>query len=193
MKILLVNNHTEHMHDLAKALEGYEVEVQNYLPGIEFNTKGKDLIVLSGGGGEGLEVNDDFRPGHPWYQDEMNLVRTVTKPVFGICMGFEVMVRAFGGKVTATSQPVRGFKEIEVMDYAYPLIGEKNIRQFEAHDWRVKEEDLPEQFQKIAVSDYGVEIIKYNNLFAVQFHPEKGGTVSLKRFIGLHAPQPVLV
>lgn len=185
MKILLVNNQTEHLKDLTKALQNHEVEVQSYLPGLEFHTKGKDLIILSGGGGEGLEVNDDYRPGQPWYQDEMNLVRTATKPVVGICMGFEVMVRAFGGKVTAIGQLVQGFKKVEVLDIAYPLIGEKNLEQFESHSWRVKEEDLPPRFQKVARSKHGAEFIRYNNLLAVQFHPEKGGTLSLNLLISM--------
>ncbi|HET6863822.1 MAG TPA: hypothetical protein VFH37_01290 [Candidatus Saccharimonadales bacterium] len=185
MKVLVVNNNTAHMKNLLGALEGHEVEIQNYLPGINFHTDGKDVIVLSGGGGEGLEVNDNYKPGHPWYQDEMNLVRTATKPVVGICMGFEVMVRAFGGKVTGIGQLIQGFNKVEVSDFAYPLVGEKNLEQFESHSWRVKEEDVPEQFQKLAKSDIGVEIIKYNNLIATQFHPEKGGTLKLQDLLDI--------
>ena len=87
MKILLVNNHTAHLKDLSSALAEHEVEMQNYFPGINFNDQDKDLVILSGGGGEGLEVNDEYEPGRLWYQDEMNFVKTTTKPVLGICMG----------------------------------------------------------------------------------------------------------
>jgi hypothetical protein len=37
MKILLVNNNTQHLDELKKALAGHEVEIQEYNPGIWFH------------------------------------------------------------------------------------------------------------------------------------------------------------
>ncbi|MBX4196997.1 gamma-glutamyl-gamma-aminobutyrate hydrolase family protein [Candidatus Saccharibacteria bacterium] len=192
MKILIINNHTVHMKDLTNALVGHDVEVQTYLPGIEFNDHDKDLIILSGGGGEGLEINDEYEPGRLWYDDEIEFIKTTKKPVLGICMGFEVIIRAFGGSVTEIGRLIQGFKEIEVHDYAFPIIGEKNLKQYESHRWRVKPEDLPSGFKALAKSDTGVEIVRYKNLLATQFHPEKGGTLSLNQLIENHIPARAL-
>jgi hypothetical protein len=73
MKILLVNNHTDYLHNVQAALAGHNVEVQEFKPGLKFNHEDKDLVVLSGGGGEGFELKDKFR-GKLWYEDEMSFV-----------------------------------------------------------------------------------------------------------------------
>jgi hypothetical protein len=71
MKILLVNNNTLHLEELLTALAGHNVEIQDYKPGIWFHDVGKDLIILSGGGGEGKEVHDYYTPNRLWYEDEI--------------------------------------------------------------------------------------------------------------------------
>src|SRR5438105_4905350 len=114
MKILLVNNHTVHLNSLGKALAGHQIEVQTYRPGIEFNYQDKDLIILSGGGGEGLEIDDEYQPGRLWYDDEMKLVRTADKPILGICMGFEVIARAYGAPVTSVGSLILEPSKLQV-------------------------------------------------------------------------------
>ena len=56
MKILLIDNHTRHMADLMHSLKGHDVRLQKYQPGIKFQDKDVDLVILSGGGGEGKEL-----------------------------------------------------------------------------------------------------------------------------------------
>jgi GMP synthase-like glutamine amidotransferase len=109
MKILLVNNNTVHFNELIKALDGHEVEVQEYKPGIWFHDIGKDLIILSGGGGEGKELHDYHTPNERWYADEMRFVRTTDKPILGICMGFEIITAAFGAKIALMPKGIEKF------------------------------------------------------------------------------------
>lgn len=186
MKILLVNNHTVHMNSLGKALAGHQVEVQTYRPGVSFNYKDKDLIILSGGGGEGLEIDDEYEPGKLWYEDEMKLVRTADKPIMGICMGFEVMARAYGAPVTSAGGLVLDNKDLQVSPGYKKILGDR-IRQYEAHSWRV--EDVPADFEVMATSKTGIEIFRYIDekgpRLATQFHPEKGGTLQLASLLAL--------
>jgi anthranilate/para-aminobenzoate synthase component II len=161
MKILLINNHTRHLESLNKSLSGHEVEVQIYRPGLKFNDVGKDLVILSGGGGEGLEIDDFIQRGKLWYQDEMEFILRTAKPIIGKMLEGPV-------EITATA---RGQK----------LLGSKKLKQFEAHHWHLA--SPPKGFDILGESESGIEIIKKDNILATQFHPEKGGTMTLTNLI----------
>ena len=184
MKILVINNHTKHLPDLTAALAGHDLEIREYRPGMDFACASKDLIVLSGGGGEGLEIHDEHKPGKLWYEDQMRFVKNCQKPIIGICMGFEVVSRAYGAKVAKMQRGVdQIFMEFSTTPAGERLLGKTRIKQFEAHDWHVQQ--APKGFKVLAKSDIGIEIIQHEKLpiFATQFHPEKGGTLQLKGLV----------
>jgi GMP synthase-like glutamine amidotransferase len=185
MKILLVNNNTQHLDELKKALAGHEVEIQEYKPGIWFHDVGKDLIILSGGGGEGKEVHDYHKPNVRWYEHEMQFIRKTDKPIVGICMGFEVISAAYGAKITKMPKGVNGFTILKTTLKGMKKLKTRKLRQFEAHDWRVK--TVPtKHFDVLAKSKTGVEILRHKNrpIIATQFHPEiTGGTIKVNNLI----------
>jgi anthranilate/para-aminobenzoate synthase component II len=184
MKILLIDNHTQHMHALTQSLSGHEIEIQKYQPGIAFHDAGKDLVILSGGGGEGLEIEDKVNRHKLWYQDQMSFVRGTNKPVLGICMGFEVIIRAYGGKVLHRSKIIQGFKNSIITDKGQKQMGLKVINQLESHFWYVPEVS-DKEFDVLAISDSGIEMVQHKNrkLLGTQFHPEEGGTMELDKLI----------
>jgi len=185
MNILLVNNHTKHLKYLNKALAGHNVEVVMYQPGVQFNYRDKDLIVLSGGGGEGLEIDDKVQSGKLWYEDEMKFILKCDKPILGICMGFEVIARSFGSQVKQMETGLlEGFHKISTTKRGKEVFDKDRLRQYEAHEWSVEYID-PEEFEVLAASHTGIEIIKHKKrpILATQFHPEKGGTLSLPRLL----------
>lgn len=183
MRILLIDNHTEHKRALAEALTGHEVEVQQYRPGLNFNTEGKDLVILSGGGGEGREIDDTIKADHLWYEDELSFVRNCNKPVLGICMGFEIICRAYGSEVEEMPEALKGPAYLKVTRNGRKLLSHKKIHQYEARKWRVKK--APKGFKVLAKSPVGVEIIQHKKkpILATQFHPELGGTLSVPQLI----------
>lgn len=183
MKILLVDNHTEHKEALADGLAGHDVEVQKYRPGLDFHVEGKDLIILSGGGGEGREIYDIHQSGHLWYQDEINFIKSCHKPILGICMGFEIICRSYGSKVEEMAKEVQGPHELSVTRKGRKLLPHKTICQYEAHKWRVKK--APKEFKVLAKSPTGAEIIQHKSrpIIATQFHPELGGTLKLSQLV----------
>jgi anthranilate/para-aminobenzoate synthase component II len=188
MKILLINNHTDYLHNVKDALVGHDVETQVYKPGLDFHYEGKDLIVLSGGGGEGYELKDKHH-GKLWYEDEMNFVLGCDKPIFGICMGFEVICAAFGSKVEHIGRLVKGFNSAVTTPAGQKQIARKNLSQFEYHRYGVSQ--VPSiQFEVLAHSATGIEMIKHHSrpIIATQFHPEvQGGTLQLQELLSLAA------
>lgn len=183
MKILLVNNHTRHLEFLNKALAGHDMEVVVYQPGVDFNDSDKDLIILSGGGGEGLEINDTHH-GRLWYSDEMEFILRTDKPILGICMGFEVISRAYGSAVTEMKELIQGFRKVTPTRSGLQRFQRDNLRQYEAHQWQVEDIDT-KQFEVLAESSTGLEIIRHRRrpIIATQFHPEKGGTLKVQTLL----------
>lgn len=183
MKILLINNHTQHLKELNASLVGHDVEVQMYKPGLDFHDGDKDLVILSGGGGEGLEIDDIIEKGKLWYEDQMEFVLRTKKPIMGICMGFEVIAKAFGQSVSDMGSLIEIYNPTTLNKKGQNLFGKREAVQFEAHRWNVTE--LPKGFEGLGDSDYGVQIIKHKKrpILATQFHPEKGGTFHFRDFV----------
>jgi GMP synthase-like glutamine amidotransferase len=188
MKILVVNNHTQHLDHLSTALAGNDLEFVMYQPGAEFNWEDKDLIVLSGGGGEGLEINDATPSGKLWYHDEMEFILSCDKPILGICMGFEVIARAYGSKVEEMKELIMGFRKLSTTTKGNSHFSREKLKQYEAHQWRVADIDT-RQFNVLAESRTGIEIIKHKTrpIMATQFHPEKGGSLKVASLLNTFA------
>lgn len=177
MKILVVNNNTRHIKPLSNALVGHELEIVEYHPGIKFNHQGKDLIILSGGGGEGREIHDRHKNGDLWYKDELQFILDCPKPLLGICMGFELIAHAYGSRIERLNNSKEGFKEF------HTKTGQL-VKQFKSHDYAVKKVSQKD-FKVLAKSDSGIEMFKHNTrpILGVQFHPELGGTLSVEQLI----------
>jgi len=181
MKILLVNNNTIHLSALSQTLAGHDVQIQTYQPGLKLNDYDKDLVILSGGGGEGQEINDVIDVNTYWYEDEMQFVRTTKKPVIGICMGFEVMAKAHGQDVPTLGKLIYETGTFEATKRGWQLLGRKNFSQSEAHSWHVPQ--APKGFEVLAESENGIEIIfnPQRRQIGTQFHPELSGSLNMSQ------------
>ena len=171
------------MHSLKKALDGHDLDIQDYRPGVKFRDFNKDLVILSGGGGEGQEITDTHQPGILWYSDEMKFIKSCEIPMIGICMGFEVMAKAYGQDVPKLSKLISGTTKLSTTKQGHKLFKKHNLQQIEAHRWFLQKS--PDGFKTLAESESGVEVI-HNPLrrqIASQFHPELGGDITLNRLI----------
>lgn len=165
MKTLIINNNTKHLAELQNIfLESIVISREDIA---SINVAEFDLIVISGGSHVPTVVNHN-----EIYIEEEKLIQS-GKPVIGICLGCEIICKAFGGELEFMTEHEVGEKHFEILDksLAYKIEASKLVA-FEAHSLRIKK--IPDYFYEVVRSDHGPEIIKHETkpIIGIQFHPE---------------------
>jgi len=180
--MLLVDNDDCFIHTLANYARQTGAEVVTYRAGFPLRLIDElqpQLILISPG------------PGRPGDFGVPDLVRHAAErgiPVFGVCLGLQGIVEAFGGELGVLDYPMHGKPS---------LITHRNVGVFEGlpekfkvgryHSLFARRETLPPVLEITAESEDGVIMgVRHRELpiEAVQFHPESilalGGDVGLK-------------
>ncbi len=125
------------------------------------------LIVLSGSSQFPVIGNADR------YAAEIELIRSATTPIIGICLGCELIVTALGGTLRDLGEKRTGLTTIRPVPNPDAMFDPGySFQVYEAHRWAV--DRLPPGFSVIATSEHGPEIIRHRErpLVGIQFHPE---------------------
>ncbi len=168
-RILILDNFDSFTYNVKHLLETFPVTVSvrraDTLTLAEVEALAPELIVISPG------------PGSP---EEAILSSEVVRtfagrvPLFGICLGMQVMVTAFGGRVAAAAEPVHGKTSPVRHDGRGLFAGIPNpVRVARYHSLQVTE--LPPVFDVSATGPDGVPMaVRHRTLplAGVQFHPE---------------------
>jgi GMP synthase (glutamine-hydrolyzing), N-terminal domain or A subunit len=165
-RIDVIDNHGQFTHLEQRALRelGVDVEIlDNDTPAAEIEADG---LVLSGG-------PDIDRIGNcPAYLD-------LEIPVFGICLGMQVIAAELGGDVGSGDYGGYADVTVEITDTADPLVGSlaPDTRVWASHADEVTR--VPDGFERTGRSDIcEVEAMSDTDrdLYGVQFHPEVAHT-----------------
>jgi anthranilate synthase len=170
MKLLLVDNDDCFIHTLANYARQAGAEVVTYRAGTPFEVLDAvrpDMILISPG------------PGRPEDFGVPQLVKHAAQkgtPVFGVCLGLQGIVEAFGGKLGVLPYPMHG-KPSTVRHRGKGVFeglpGEIEVGRY--HSLFAIPEDLPACLEVTAESGDGVIMgLRHRDLpiEAVQFHPE---------------------
>jgi anthranilate synthase len=170
VRLLLVDNEDCFIHTLANYARQTGAEVMTYRSGFPLEMIAKlapSLILVSPG------------PGRPSDFGVPELIRYAAKlevPVFGVCLGLQGMVEAFGGELGVLGYPVHGKPS---------MVRHRGVGVFEGlpeefrvgryHSLYAIREKLPAVLEVTAESEDGVIMgVRHRELpmEAVQFHPE---------------------
>ncbi|MBW4562899.1 MAG: anthranilate synthase [Mojavia pulchra JT2-VF2] len=181
--VLLIDYEDSFVHTLANYIRQTGATVTTLRHGFSesvFDAESPDLVVLSPG------------PGKP---SDFHVAETITVctrrqiPIFGVCLGLQSIVEAFGGELGVLSYPQHG-KISRVCVVASDSAVFKDLpRSFEVgryHSLFARPENMPKELKVTAISDDGVIMgIEHQTLpiAAVQFHPES--IMSLAGEVGL--------
>ena len=170
VKLLLVDNDDCFIHTLANYARQAGAEVVTYRAGMPLEIVDRvrpDLILISPG------------PGRPEDFGVPQLVRHAARAgisVFGVCLGLQGIVEAFGGELGVLPYPMHG-KPSKVHNYGLGVF-EGLPAEFEVgryHSLYAIPERLPEILEVTARTDDGIIMgVRHRELpiEAVQFHPE---------------------
>jgi len=170
VKLLLVDNDDCFIHTLANYARQTGAQVVTYRSGFPLDLIAEiapSVILISPG------------PGRPADFGVPDLVKHAAKtgvPVFGVCLGLQGIVEAFGGELGVLDYPMHG-KPSTVVNRGIGIF-EGLPEKFEVgryHSLFARKEALPECLEITAESEDGVIMgVRHRELpiEAVQFHPE---------------------
>ena len=131
-----------------------------------------DAIVAMGGP---MSVNDEVE--HPWLREEKRLIASAAQdgvPVWGACLGVQLLASSLGAKVYAGSEPEVGLLPVSLTadGRADPVLGSLPSEVITLQ-WHGDTFDLPVGATLLASSPaYPNQAFRVRNAYGVQFHLE---------------------
>ena len=169
MKILIINNNSSQFDNLVRFVtsEGHSVESLHWDdPAILERYNSFDVTIFSGGSGLAVrDHRDDL------FQ-EIKIAKETTKPLIGICLGFQIIVDTYGAEMERNEEKTKGLINVEVLNQDDIF---KNMKEFEAfvsHKWHVR--NVQDPLIILAKSGETIEAVRHKTkpIYGFQFHPE---------------------
>jgi GMP synthase-like glutamine amidotransferase len=164
MKTLLIDNGSTLTDKLAKLSPGNETVVT--YANIPENLSEFSLVILSGSSKFPVNGNENL------FEQEIELIRTATVPIVGICFGHELIAHALGGEVVHLGQKYKGMNTITVTE-KHTMFGDKNdFTVYENHQYGIV--TTPPELKTLAVSENSIAVFQHTSspVYGFQFHPE---------------------
>ncbi|WP_036477501.1 anthranilate synthase [Myxosarcina sp. GI1] len=188
-RVLLIDYEDSFVHTLANYLRqagAIVTTLRHGFPESVFDRETFDLVVFSPGPGK----PSDF--GVP--ETVMSCVRREL-PIFGVCLGLQGIVEAFGGELDILDYPQHGKTSLIDIVEDSPLFDNvpKSFEVGRYHSLFAKKDRLPDQLKITAMSEDGVIMaIEHQTqaIAAVQFHPES--IMTLANGVGLSIIENVI-
>lgn len=165
MTILVINNKGQYNHRIARSLQYLKIPselVSNDLSIEEIEAKNPIGLILGGGPSlEGAGMSEEY-------------IKHFDIPILGICLGHQLIAKAYGGEVTTSDTESYAQVKINInndKNLFKQLAPEMDV--WSSHKDEVK--TIPQDFEVLASSNLcDVESFKHEDkdVYGIQFHPE---------------------
>jgi len=170
IKIVVIDNQDSFVNTLSDYFRQTGAQVVTYRSGVDFEvilSEKPDLVMHS----PGPKLPEDF--------NVPNTVKFLLKhniPQFGVCLGLQGMVEAFGGKLKRLETPRQG-KQWEITHNQKGIFADLSspCKVGAYHSWVADENNFPDCLEITATTENGLIMgiaHKQKPIWAVQFHPE---------------------
>ena len=167
--ILLIDNYDSFVYNLYQLIGSFRPDIQvvrnREITLEEIRTMNPEAVFLSPG------------PGRP--EDSgvcLDVIATLNKPIFGVCLGHQAICQTFGGTVTYAKELMHGKSSMVIPDPASRLFqGMEPFTAARYHSLAAPEALLPDCLIVSARTEDGEVMAvehKEKPIFGVQFHPE---------------------
>ena len=167
--ILLIDNYDSFVYNLYQLIGSFRPDIQvvrnREITLEEIQRLNPEAVFLSPG------------PGRP--EDSgvcLDVIQTLNKPIFGVCLGHQAICQTFGGTVTYAKKLMHGKSSLVIPDPASRLLhGMEPFTAARYHSLAAPEDLLPDCLMVSARTDDGEVMAvehKEKPIFGVQFHPE---------------------
>ncbi len=174
VKVLAVNNYpsTERFERLRRGLSenGAQVTSADWTESSASMFNGLDGVALSGSPDMISKESTQLK-----FHAEMDAITDTRAPVLGVCLGHQILARAFGSRVVEDGEPVLKFVKTKILvdDWLFEGLPRSSML---LESRREIVDSLPSDFELLAQSETSqVAAMKHRkrSLYGVQFHPER--------------------
>jgi len=149
---------------------GHEL-VEWQVPVAGVPTNAADAVIVLGGA-----MHPDEEEQHGWLRAELEYLSGLLEagtPLFGVCLGSQLLARAAGANVFRSTEPEVGWLPVELTEAAAtdPLAASLPER-FDAFQWHHYTHELPAGAVELARSRVCTQAFRLGRAWGVQFHPE---------------------
>ena len=165
MTILIINNKGQYNHRIQRSLQYLDIPsklVSNTLSVEEIQKENPTGLIL--GGGPSIDESGNSE----------EYIKNIDVPILGICLGHQLIAKAFGGEVSTSNTESYAQVKINIMNdnnLFEGLAPEMDV--WSSHKDEVK--SITTEFEILASSDLcNIESFKHKNkdIYGIQFHPE---------------------
>lgn len=165
MTILVINNKGQYNHRISRSLQYLKIPsklVSNTLSIEEIEAENPIGLILGGGPSiEDAGLSEEY-------------IKHFNIPILGICLGHQLIAKAYGGEVTTSDTESYAQVKINIINDENLFEGlAPEIDVWSSHKDEVK--TIPQEFEILASSNLcDVESFKHKNkdVYGIQFHPE---------------------